>query len=131
MELITVKKGADIKKGDIVRYSGSLRLVMESADSDGDIYVVDADNATIYVAERRVEKVYNADGTPYSKADTGNKYTIEFTEGELKVIVADMGMNSHNETVERLEQHGYGTEISEIAYDLYKGLQNILEEVAK
>lgn len=131
MELITVKKGADIKKGDIVRYSGSLRLVMESADSDGDIYVVDADNDSIYVAERRVEKVYNADGTPYSKADTGNKYTIEFTEGELKVILADMGINDSERTVAGLELLGYAEDLKELSFEIYKTLKDILEEVAK
>lgn len=126
MELIDKNSGTVIKKGDIVKYNGELYLASDSADNDGDIEVVNADQDVFYIDESRLTKVYSADGKQATPT-----VTIEMTVDELKVILADMGINDSERTVAGLKLLGYAEDLEELSFEIYKTLKDILEEVAK
>lgn len=127
MQLIEVKQnGKRIKQGDVVEYRGNLYLATDEADSDGDVYVVDAEQDTDYINERYLTKIVSA-----GKELEQPVVTVEMTVDELKVLVAATGAVSPDRLKESLREDGHATTLSRYGLDNYETLREILKEVAK
>lgn len=127
MQLIEVKQsGKGIKQGDVVEYGGNYYLATGEADSDGDVYVVDAEQDTNYINERYLTKIVSA-----GKELEQPVVTIEMTVDELKVLVTATGAVSREEIAEELSRNGHATTLSRYGRSNYETLRGILKEVAK
>lgn len=127
MQLIEVKQsGKRIKQGDVVEYRGRYYLATDEADSDGDVYVVDAEQDTDFINEGRLTKIVSA-----GKELEQPLVTVEMTVDELKVLVAATGAVSRGEIEEELRRYGHVTLLSRYGRSNYETLREILKEVAK
>lgn len=126
MKLIGKSSGTGIKKGDVVKYNGEIYLASDSADNDGDIEAVNADQDVFYIHESRLTKVYGVDGKSVTPT-----ITVEMTVDELKVIHAESGSLSRNQTAGLLVSEGHEESLADNSYDIYLEIAKILEEVAK
>lgn len=127
MRLIEVKQsGKGIKEGDVVEYGGNYYLATGEADSDGDVYVVDAEQDTNYINEGLLTKVASA-----GKELEQPVVTVEMTVDELKVLVAATGAVSCEQVTKELRENGEPTTLSRYGLGNYETLHDILKEVAK
>ena len=127
MRLIEVKQsGKGIKEGDVVEYGGNYYLATGEADSDGDVYVVDAEQDTNYINEGLLTKVASA-----GKELEQPVVTVEMTVDELKVLVAATGAVSGEQVTKELRENGEPTTLSRYGLGNYETLHDILKEVAK
>lgn len=127
MRLIEVKQsGKGIKQGDVVEYGGNYYLATSEADSDGDVYVIDAEQDTAYINEGHLTKVASAGEELEQPA-----VTIEMTIDELKVLVAATGAVTRDQVKEALREEGEPLTIEHHGFDNYETLRDILKEVAK
>lgn len=127
MRLIEVKQsGKGIKQGDVVEFKGDYYLATGEADSDGDVYVIDAEQDTAYINEGRLTKVASA-GEDLEQPVV----TVEMTVDELKVLVAATGSVSRDQVTEELRENGHATNLERYGLGNYETLREILKEVAK
>lgn len=127
MQLIEVKQsGKGIKQGDVVEYGGNYYLATGEADSDGDVYVVDAEQDTDFINEGRLTKIVSA-----GKELEQPVVTIEMTVDELKVLVAAAGAVTRDQVKEALREDRHSENLSRYGLDNYETLREILKEVAK
>ena len=127
MRLIEVKQhGKRIKVGDVVEYGGNYYLATSEADSDGDVYVIDAEQDTAYINELYLKKVLSA-----GEENEQPMVTIEMTVDELKVLVAATGAVSRDQVTEELRENGHATNLARYGLGNYETLREILKEVAK
>lgn len=127
MRLIEVKQsGKGIKQGDVVEFKGDYYLATGEADSDGDVYVIDAEQDTAYINEGRLTKVASA-GEELDQP----LVTVEMTVDELKVLVAATGVVTHDQITKELRENGEPSTLSRYGLGNYETLRDILKEVAK
>lgn len=127
MRLIEVKQsGKGIKQGDVVKYGGNYYLATGEADSDGDVYVVDAEQDTAYISEGRLTKVVSA-----GKELEHPVVTIEMTVKELTALVVAAGVVSVDQLERDLRYNGHAIALSNYGRSNYETLLDILKEVAK
>lgn len=127
MRLIEVKQsGKGIKQGDVVEYGGNYYLATGEADSDGDVYVVDAEQDTNYINEGRLTKVASA-GEEIEQPVV----TVEMTVDELKVLVTATGAVTRDQVTKELGYNGEPETLSSYGRSNCEALREILNEVAK
>lgn len=127
MRLIEVEQsGKRIKQGDVVAFAGNYYLATDEADSDGDVFVVDADQDTRYINEQYLKKVVSA-GEEIEQPVV----TVEMTVDELKVLVAATGAVSRDQVTKELIKEGMPSNLARYGLGNYEKLFDILKEVAK
>lgn len=127
MRLIEVNQsGKRIKQGDVVEIEGNYYLATGEADSDGDVYVVDAEQDTNFINERHLTKVLGA-GEELEQPVV----TIEMTVDELKVLVAAAGKVSPEKLKESLREDGHSENLSRYGLGNCAKLRDILKKAAK